>query len=180
MAGIERRYKALVSALLIQAIEDYLRGPMAGRDYETAHSYIFDQNQGPLNFELMCSYMGVDPERARLAVKRQFKEKFPGYLDCIRKFEAALGYRIRPERMHGALAILKKKEARALILCFGLKSGHPMSLRKVANIMEISHEGVRQIERKALNKLQDVRPKNIMSAPGLKFQCFIREGNNEA
>ena len=52
-------------------------------------------------------------------------------------------------------ALLTDQERRILELRYGLGNGHPMSLRDVGKVMQLSAERVRQVERKALAKLRE-------------------------
>jgi RNA polymerase primary sigma factor len=56
--------------------------------------------------------------------------------------------------IHRVLNKLEKKESDVIKLHYGLNSGHPLSLRIIADKMHISEERVRQIRNNALKKLK--------------------------
>lgn len=57
---------------------------------------------------------------------------------------------------------LNEREETIIKLRFGLEDGYPLSLAKIADLLEISRERVRQIENKAMQKLRLPKPKNQM------------------
>lgn len=50
--------------------------------------------------------------------------------------------------------VLKPREQKILILRFGFNGGERKTLREIADVIGVTHERVRQIEGKALNRLQ--------------------------
>jgi|26BtaG_2_1085354.scaffolds.fasta_scaffold22928_3 RNA polymerase sigma factor (sigma-70 family) len=58
------------------------------------------------------------------------------------------------ESMLEALATLTKREAVVLKMRFGLDGSKPMTFQKVAKLLKVSRERIRQIEAKALRKLK--------------------------
>jgi RNA polymerase nonessential primary-like sigma factor len=52
------------------------------------------------------------------------------------------------------LRILSEKEQRIMRLRYGFEHGRNLSLRKISRLVGLSQEGVRRIERKALEKLR--------------------------
>ena len=58
------------------------------------------------------------------------------------------------EVVERALLVLKAKEAQVLRLRFGLDDGKDRTLEQVGEVMGVTRERIRQIERKALNKLR--------------------------
>ncbi|MEO0132517.1 MAG: sigma-70 family RNA polymerase sigma factor [candidate division WOR-3 bacterium] len=58
------------------------------------------------------------------------------------------------EKLEEALSCLSKREAKVLKLRFGLGDGNPRTLEDVGQIFNITRERVRQIEAKAIKKLQ--------------------------
>lgn len=61
------------------------------------------------------------------------------------------------EDLWGLISNLNPQERRVVTLRYGLSSGTPLSLAKVGERVGISHERVRQIERKALRKMRSNR-----------------------
>ncbi len=66
----------------------------------------------------------------------------------------ALNDEQRKEQISRVLEFLTDREREVIILRFGLNSGKPMSLRQASRRVGLSQEGVRRIERRALDKLQ--------------------------
>ncbi len=60
----------------------------------------------------------------------------------------------RKEKIADALATLSEREQEVLRLRFGVNGTKPLSLRKASRIIGISQEGVRKIEKRALDKLR--------------------------
>jgi RNA polymerase primary sigma factor len=58
------------------------------------------------------------------------------------------------EKLDEVLSTLSKREEKVLRLRFGLEGGHPRTLEEVGQLFNITRERVRQIEAKALKKLQ--------------------------
>ncbi|MCD6328693.1 sigma-70 family RNA polymerase sigma factor [bacterium] len=56
--------------------------------------------------------------------------------------------------LDGALSVLTEKERLIVELRNGLKDGHPHSLREVGNILSLTRERIRQIEKAALAKMR--------------------------
>lgn len=63
------------------------------------------------------------------------------------------------EEIERALSALTEKERQILELRYGLKDGHPRTLKEIAKVLNVSHERVRQIEKKALTKLHSAQVK---------------------
>lgn len=66
----------------------------------------------------------------------------------------AAGISLLREKLGEALSVLSKREEKVLRLRFGLSDGYPRTLEEVGQIFNITRERVRQIEAKALKKLQ--------------------------
>ncbi len=66
----------------------------------------------------------------------------------------AAGISLLREKLSEALSVLSKREEKVLRLRFGLTDGYPRTLEEVGQIFNITRERVRQIEAKALKKLQ--------------------------
>jgi len=64
------------------------------------------------------------------------------------------GISLLREKLGEALGVLSKREEKVLRLRFGLSDGYPRTLEEVGQIFNITRERVRQIEAKALKKLQ--------------------------
>jgi RNA polymerase primary sigma factor len=58
------------------------------------------------------------------------------------------------EKILSWLSLLNEKERTVIILRFGLLNEQPMTLEEVGNILNLTKERIRQIEEKALKKLQ--------------------------
>ena len=66
------------------------------------------------------------------------------------------------EHIDVLLEDLKEREKEVIILRFGLRDGHPRSLKEVGKEFNVTRERIRQIEAKALRKLRNpVRSKKI-------------------
>jgi RNA polymerase sigma factor (sigma-70 family) len=64
--------------------------------------------------------------------------------------------------LNNDIAELSEKEERVIKLRFGFDGNEPMKLRQIATILEMSPEGIRRIETKALKKLkQNLMKKGI-------------------
>lgn len=66
------------------------------------------------------------------------------------------------ERLEEYLQELSQRQRRVLELRYGLKDGHPRTLKQVAEVLNISRERVRQIEQEALEILKTRRAFNRM------------------
>ncbi|MCX8014873.1 MAG: sigma-70 family RNA polymerase sigma factor [candidate division WOR-3 bacterium] len=66
----------------------------------------------------------------------------------------AAGRMLLREKLNEALSVLSRREEKVLRLRFGLNDGYPRTLEEVGTIFNITRERVRQIEAKALKKLQ--------------------------
>lgn len=64
------------------------------------------------------------------------------------------GISLLREKLGEALSVLSRREEKVLRLRFGLSDGYPHTLEEVGQIFNITRERVRQIEAKALKKLQ--------------------------
>lgn len=58
------------------------------------------------------------------------------------------------EEIEKVLSTIPEKEARILEYRFGLKDGKPMSLKEIGEVYSLTKERIRQIEQKALTRLQ--------------------------
>jgi len=67
--------------------------------------------------------------------------------------------------VRSVLGLLSDRERDILNLRFGLEDGNPLSLRKTSRKVGLSQEGVRRIERRAIEKLQ--RPSILARLDGL-------------
>jgi RNA polymerase primary sigma factor len=67
------------------------------------------------------------------------------------------------ERLTTAMRSLTARERGVLELRYGLVDGHSRTLREVGDFFCVSRERVRQIERRAVNKLQEPEQKNLLS-----------------
>lgn len=61
---------------------------------------------------------------------------------------------LKEEEFNKALASLPEREKEILQLRYGLKDNHPRTLEEVAQIFNISRERVRQLEKRALSRLE--------------------------
>ncbi len=69
------------------------------------------------------------------------------------------------ERVSAALATLTEKERNVMMLRYGFNGGSELSLRSTSQLVGMSQEGVRRVERKALKKLR--RPAARQMVAGL-------------
>ena len=75
--------------------------------------------------------------------------------DAIRSFDAVAS-QLERDGVNGALATLPYRERKVIELRFGLKGEHPRTLEEVAKRFGVTRERIRQIEAKALAKLQAI------------------------
>lgn len=68
--------------------------------------------------------------------------------------EEAASYMLLRSQLFEVLKTLTEREARVLILRFGLEDGRPRTLEEVGDIFCVTRERIRQIEAKALRKLR--------------------------
>ncbi len=61
------------------------------------------------------------------------------------------------EHLEDALSVLTSRERQVLRMRFGLDDGRPRTLEEVGNVVGVTRERIRQIERKAFEKLRDPR-----------------------
>jgi RNA polymerase primary sigma factor len=75
--------------------------------------------------------------------------------DAIRSFDAVAS-QLERDGVNDALAMLPYRERKVIELRFGLKGEHPRTLEEVAKRFGVTRERIRQIEAKALAKLQAI------------------------
>ena len=75
--------------------------------------------------------------------------------DAVRSFDAVAS-QLERDGVNGALATLPYRERKVIELRFGLKGEHPRTLEEVAKRFGVTRERIRQIEAKALAKLQAI------------------------
>jgi RNA polymerase primary sigma factor len=75
--------------------------------------------------------------------------------DAIRSFDAVAS-QLDKDGVNEALAMLPYRERKVIELRFGLKGEHPRTLEEVARRFGVTRERIRQIEAKALAKLQAI------------------------
>ncbi len=68
--------------------------------------------------------------------------------------EEVAGYMLLREQLFEVLDTLTEREAKVLILRFGLEDGRPRTLEEVGETFKVTRERIRQIEAKALRKLR--------------------------
>ena len=68
--------------------------------------------------------------------------------------EEAASYMLLRSQLFEVLKTLTDREAKVLILRFGLEDGRPRTLEEVGDIFCVTRERIRQIEAKALRKLR--------------------------
>ncbi len=61
------------------------------------------------------------------------------------------------DRLMGVLSTIPEREAKVLILRFGVEDGRPRTLEEVGRIFNVTRERIRQIESKALRRLEKKR-----------------------
>jgi RNA polymerase primary sigma factor len=71
---------------------------------------------------------------------------------------------LEEESIHRALERLDDNARRVIELRFGLGGREPLTLRQVAKIMDLSPEGVRKLERRALRRLGEERELQALAA----------------
>lgn len=74
--------------------------------------------------------------------------------DECRRPEAAMCEAELTEAIREAMHVLTDRERRVMELRYGLGGGRALSLRKTSRLVGLSQEGVRRIERRALDKLR--------------------------
>ena len=72
--------------------------------------------------------------------------------------EAEAAESMRAEELAAALAQLKPRLQRVLVLRFGLDDEHPRTLEEVGAVLGITRERVRQLETRALRELRHIAP----------------------
>jgi len=83
--------------------------------------------------------------------------------DAVRSFDA-VALQLDRDGVNDALAMLPYRERKVLELRFGLKGEHPRTLEEVAKRFGVTRERIRQIEAKALAKLQAIdKTRNLRS-----------------
>ena len=75
--------------------------------------------------------------------------------DAVRSFDAVAS-QLDKDGVNEALAMLPYRERKVIELRFGLKGEHPRTLEEVAKRFGVTRERIRQIEAKALAKLQAI------------------------
>jgi len=75
-----------------------------------------------------------------------------------RDLEEEIGRRDLQSRISRMMRVLTRREQEVIRLRFGLKDGVPHSLAQVGEIVSVSRERIRQIEKIALSKLKDTQP----------------------
>jgi RNA polymerase primary sigma factor len=73
--------------------------------------------------------------------------------EAVRSFDAVAA-QLDKDTVNDALASLPFRERKVIELRFGLKGEHPRTLEEVARRFGVTRERIRQIEAKALSKLQ--------------------------
>ncbi len=83
--------------------------------------------------------------------------------DAVRSFDA-VALQLDRDGVNEALAMLPYRESKVIELRFGLKGEHPRTLEEVAKRFGVTRERIRQIEAKALAKLQAIdKTRNLRS-----------------
>ncbi len=83
--------------------------------------------------------------------------------DAVRSFDA-VALQLDRDGVNEALAMLPYRERKVIELRFGLKGEHPRTLEEVAKRFGVTRERIRQIEAKALAKLQAIdKTRNLRS-----------------
>jgi len=71
---------------------------------------------------------------------------------------------LEEESIQRALERLDENGRRVIVLRFGLGGREPLTLRQVAKLMNLSPEGVRKLERRALRRLGEERELQALAA----------------
>jgi RNA polymerase primary sigma factor len=74
---------------------------------------------------------------------------------------------LRDRQVWELLGALEPKEQKILVLRFGLSGQEPMSLEAIGNIMNLTKERIRQIQKQALGKLRLVMEEDEVALPPL-------------
>ena len=77
-------------------------------------------------------------------------------------FDSYLAHELR-EKVEEALEQLSDRERRVVRLRYGFETGQELSLRSTSQLVGMSQEGVRRVERKALKKLRRPANRELMS-----------------
>lgn len=104
--------------------------------------------------------MEISKEPVSLEAPIESKKESVELLDLVedKKYtqpEAAMLEKGMQEDVHHALAQLSEKEAQVLEYRYGLKGNHPMSLKEIADIFNLTKERIRQIEMRAISRLRE-------------------------
>jgi len=91
----------------------------------------------------------IKKNRRMMYVPHNFKDEEEFILT---PYEVLLTKQIK-QQLHEQLQGLTQREKQVILLRFGLQS-EPQTLHQVGALINLSHEGVRKIEKKALNKLE--------------------------
>ena len=114
---------------------------------------------GESPFEVLGVGPGADAAAVRSAYRRKVKECHPDQFPEGEERKAAQEELIRRElerMMEQLLGDLNERQRRVLRLRFGMEDGVCYSLEQVGQLLGVSKERARQIERQAMDKLQQL------------------------
>ena len=139
---------------------------LLGKISETIRRFNSMEGRDP-DVDEIASILGVEKEMVEMlmpmresviSLDAQWTEDGGRLMDVIPEDRPAPSARLCNEEMvnavHGALAYLTDREKKVMELRYGLNGRRSMSLRKASKIVGLSQEGVRRIERRALDKLR--------------------------
>lgn len=109
----------------------------------------------PVEFVLSILYLLTDPVSLNKAVGELGEETVVDFIkdDAEGPEEAALANDTN-RKLYELLGTLQKREREVITLRYGLEGGSPHTLQEIGDMMGVTRERIRQIEKKAMAKLQ--------------------------
>ena len=116
-------------------------------------------------FNISKKYISLDSmmKNSKSNKKRFFRDLVEDTSDSFKPEPNILNQSLRSDLEH-LLTTLSEQERKVINLRFGLTNKGPMTLQEVGNIMNLTKERIRQIEKKALKRLKHPSRKNRLKA----------------